>query len=134
MNKNIKFANRFIEPIQKKVKIYTARKSVSFTKGEILNCLDESNKQFGKIEILNIGEFDNFLFAVDNADMSFMKLKDKKDLSTGYDKQYATKKELGFMNRNVIDSYYKNYFGKYYLPDGEINNRRGYLIKFKYLG
>jgi len=134
MNKNIKFANRFVEPIQKGTQIYTVKKSVSFTKGEILDCLDKSNKQFGKIEILNIGEFDNFLFAVDNADMTFMKLNDKKDLSTGYDKQYATKKELGFINRNTIDSYFKNYFGKYYLPDGEINNRFGYLIKFKYLG
>jgi hypothetical protein len=134
MNKNIKFENRFIEPIQKGTQIYTVKKSVNFNKGEILNCLDKSDKQFGKIEILDIGEFDNFLFAVDNADMTFMKLKDKKDLSTGYDRQYATKKELGFMNRNAIDSYFKNYFGKYYLPDGEINNRFGYLIKFKYLG
>jgi hypothetical protein len=134
MNKNIKFENRFIEPIQKGTQIYTVKKSVNFNKGEILNCLDKSDKQFGKIEILSIGEFDNFLFAVDNADMTFMKLKVKGDFLTGYDRQYATKKELGFMNRNAIDSYFKNYFGKYYLPDGEINNRFGYLIKFKYLG
>ena len=134
MNKNIKFTNRFVEPIQKGTQIYTVKKVVDFFIGEILNCLDETNKQFGKIEILNIGEFDNFLFAVDNADMTFMKLKDKKDLSSGYNRQYATKKELGFINRNAIDYYFKNYFGKGYLPDGELNNRSGYLIKFKYLG
>ena len=134
MNKNIKFANRFVEPIQKGTQIYTVKKSVDFFIGEKLNCLDESDKQFGKISILNIKEFNNFLFNFDNADMTFIKLKDKKDLSTRYDRQYATKKELGFINRNTIDSYFKNYFGKYYLPDREINDRSGYLIKFEYLG
>jgi hypothetical protein len=134
MSKNIKFENRFIEPIQKENQIYTVKKSVNFNKGEILNCLDKSDKQFGKIEILDIGEFDNFLFCMDKADMTFMKLKDKKDFLTGYDRQYATKKELGFINRNAIDSYFKNYFGKPYLPDGDLNDRVGYLIKFKYLG